>query len=52
MALAHESKFLLVNVAVGGAFPDALAGRRTPDSRTRGGAGAALEVEYVAVYLS
>ncbi|PKS11557.1 hypothetical protein jhhlp_003322 [Lomentospora prolificans] len=49
-ALAHDAKFLLLNVAVAGSFPDAIAGKRTPDARARGGAGAAMEVDYVAVY--
>jgi beta-glucanase (GH16 family) len=48
--LVHEPKFLLLNVAVGGAFPDALAGTKTPNSATKGGSGASMEVDYVAVY--
>jgi beta-glucanase (GH16 family) len=49
-SLAHASRFLLLNVAVGGSFPDAIAGRRTPDASTTGGRGAAMEVEYVGVF--
>ena len=49
-ALAHEPKFILLNVAVGGGFPDAIAGGATPNEATVGGEGSAMEVEYVAVY--
>lgn len=49
-ALAHGPKFLLLNVAVGGGFPDAIAGAPTPGEGTAGGEGAAMGVEYVAVY--
>lgn len=48
--LAHEPKFLLLNVAVGGSFPNAIAGAQTPNENTIGGKGSAMEVEYVAVY--
>ncbi|SPN99594.1 related to endo-1,3-beta-glucanase [Cephalotrichum gorgonifer] len=44
-ALAHEPKFLIFNVAVGGGFPDAIAGAATPNEATAGGPGAALEVD-------
>ena len=48
--LAHSPMFLLLNVAVGGGFPDAIAGARTPNEQTIGGEGVAMEVDYVAVY--
>lgn len=48
--LVHQPKFILLNVAVGGAFPDAIAGAQTPNEATVGGEGSAMEVEYVAVY--
>ncbi|CAI4219889.1 unnamed protein product [Parascedosporium putredinis] len=51
-ALAHDPKFLLLNVAVGGSFPDAVAGARTPNATTQGGPGAAMEVDYIAIYSS
>jgi beta-glucanase (GH16 family) len=49
-SLAHEKRFLLLNVAVGGSFPDAVFGGRTPSAATRGGEGASMEVAWVAVY--
>ncbi|KAL2109119.1 hypothetical protein VUR80DRAFT_2953 [Thermomyces stellatus] len=49
-ALVHQPNFILLNVAVGGAFPDAIAGEQTPNGATVGGEGSAMEVEYVAVY--
>lgn len=49
-ALAHSPKFLLLNVAVGGSFPNAVAQEDTPTAATLGGAGAALEVQHVGVY--
>lgn len=48
--LAWTPKFLLLNVAVGGGFPNALAGMNTPTQATVGGSGASLEVDYVAVF--
>ncbi|EPE02551.1 carbohydrate binding family 6 [Ophiostoma piceae UAMH 11346] len=51
-ALAQTAKFLLLNVAVGGSFPDAVAGVTTPTSATLGGEGSSLEVDYVAVFTS
>ena len=48
--LAENSKFLLLNVAVGGSFPDGVAGFKTPTNETIGGEGASMEVDYVAVY--
>jgi hypothetical protein len=51
-ALAANEKFLLLNVAVGGSFPDAVAGFKTPTNATVGGDGASMEVDYVAVYSS
>ncbi|TLS23512.1 uncharacterized protein PpBr36_06086 [Pyricularia pennisetigena] len=49
-SLAHSPRFLLLNVAVGGGFPDAVAKTRTPALSTIGGVDAALEVDYVAVF--
>jgi hypothetical protein len=49
-SLAYAKRFILLNVAVGGSFPDAVARTTTPNSGTVGGGGAAMEVEYVAVY--
>ena len=49
-AAAGSAKMLLLNVAVGGAFPDAVAGFRTPTNATVGGLGASMEVDYVAVW--
>jgi len=49
-ALARSKKFLLLNTAVGGGFPDGVLGAKTPNGQTRGGAGAAMEVKYVAVF--
>ncbi|KND92500.1 Glucan endo-1,3-beta-glucosidase A1 [Tolypocladium ophioglossoides CBS 100239] len=49
-ALAGNEKLLLLNVAVGGSFPDAVAGLKTPTEETVGGEGASMEVDYVAVY--
>ncbi|KYK58771.1 glucan endo-1,3-beta-glucosidase A1-like protein [Drechmeria coniospora] len=51
-ALAQNSKMLLLNVAVGGSFPDAVAGYKTPTSRTVGGDGASMEVAWVYAYTS
>ncbi|PFH61606.1 hypothetical protein XA68_16867 [Ophiocordyceps unilateralis] len=48
--LVEGEKMLLLNVAVGGALPDALAGSTTPNDDTVGGRGASMEVDYVAVY--
>lgn len=50
--MAHTSKFLLFDVAVGGSMPNNIAGTTTPNEATIGGAGGAMEVEYVAVYSS
>jgi len=49
-ALARSKKFLLLNTAVGGSFPDAILGGKSPNAQTKGGAGAAMEVRYVAVF--
>lgn len=49
-AVVGNPKMLLLNVAVGGSFPDAIAGMKTPTNETLGGDGAALEVDYVGVY--
>ncbi|CAK7563548.1 MAG: hypothetical protein SEPTF4163_001417 [Sporothrix epigloea] len=49
-ALAQNSKYLLLNVAVGGYFPNGVAGVTTPTTATIGGTGSAMEVDYVAVF--
>jgi len=49
-SLARTPKFLLLNVAVGGSFPDAIARVKTPTPATAGGDTAAMEVRYVAVF--
>lgn len=51
-ALAHTAHYLLLNVAVGGSFPNALAGGLTPTSRTVGGTSVGMEVDYVVVWNS
>lgn len=48
--LVGGKKMLLLNVAVGGAFPDAIAGFKTPTDATIGGKGSGMEVDYVAIY--
>jgi beta-glucanase (GH16 family) len=50
--LAHDKRFLLLNVAVGGGMPDGVSGQTTPDAGTTGGAGSGMEVGYVGVYVS
>ncbi|CAM6093119.1 unnamed protein product [Calypogeia fissa] len=42
--VAHQPHFLLLDVAVGGSFPNAIAGGQTPTAATIGGASAAMEV--------
>ena len=52
-AVTRNPKFLILNVAVGGDFPDNVAnsGRvRTPTAETRGGEDSSLEVRYVAAF--
>ncbi|MGP3981608.1 glycoside hydrolase family 16 protein [Streptomyces sp. KR80] len=44
----HAGYFILLNVAIGGAFPDALAGSKTPTSATV--PGRPMLVDYVAVW--
>ena len=51
-ALAGGKKTLLLNIAVGGGYPNAVAGVMTPTNATRGGEGASIEVDYVAAYAS
>ncbi|EPS43576.1 hypothetical protein H072_2374 [Dactylellina haptotyla CBS 200.50] len=46
--LVHEPFFLLLNVAMGGGFPNAWAGIETPTSKTSSGYG--MLVDWVAVY--
>ncbi|MER6397089.1 glycoside hydrolase family 16 protein [Kitasatospora sp. NPDC001603] len=48
-ATAH-GHFILLNVAMGGAFPDPVAGHRTPTAATA--SGVPMLVDYVAVYRS
>ncbi|TDZ51759.1 Glucan endo-1,3-beta-glucosidase A1 [Colletotrichum trifolii] len=48
--LARTPKMMLLNVAVGGEFPDAKAGSKTPTAATVGGEQSRMEVKYVAVY--
>ncbi|KAG8425201.1 hypothetical protein J3458_001931 [Metarhizium acridum] len=50
-ALVANSKMILLNVAVGGGFPDGVSGTTTPTYDTLDGDGASMEVDYVAVYL-
>ncbi|QUH01667.1 family 16 glycosylhydrolase [Saccharopolyspora erythraea] len=45
---SHEGYFLLLNVAMGGAFPDGVAGHPTPTAATE--PGHPMVVDYVAVY--
>ncbi|PGH17400.1 hypothetical protein AJ80_04856 [Polytolypa hystricis UAMH7299] len=49
-ALTANKKMILLNVAVGGGFPDGVAGMKTPTEDTKGGKGASMEVDYVSVY--
>ncbi|KAK0716786.1 concanavalin A-like lectin/glucanase domain-containing protein [Lasiosphaeria miniovina] len=52
-AVTRNPKFLILNVAIGGDFPDNVANDahvHTPTPQTAGGAGASLEVNYVAVF--
>ncbi|KAB5542862.1 glucan endo-1,3-beta-glucosidase A1-like protein [Coniochaeta sp. 2T2.1] len=49
-SLAGTPRFLLLNVACGGSFPDAVAKTKTPTTQTAGGQGASMEVRYVAVF--
>lgn len=52
-AVTRNPKFLILNVAVGGDFPDNVENpsrAKTPTSATRGGEGASMEVRYVAVF--
>ncbi|MFF4257104.1 glycoside hydrolase family 16 protein [Streptomyces sp. NPDC001663] len=49
-AATGHAHFILLNLAMGGAFPDPLAGHATPSSSTR--SGVPMLVDYVAVYSS
>ncbi|WP_405622974.1 glycoside hydrolase family 16 protein [Streptomyces sp. NBC_01396] len=49
-AATGHGHFILLNVAMGGAFPDPVAGHATPSSTTR--PGVPMKVDYVAVYSS
>lgn len=48
--VVNNPKMILLNVAVGGGFPNGVGGTTTPDANTTGGEGASMEVDYVAVY--
>lgn len=47
---SHNGYFILLNVSMGGAFPDAIAGATTPTSSTT--SGVPMVVDYVAVWNS
>ena len=49
-AATNHGHFILLNVAMGGAFPDPVAGYRTPTASTQ--SGVPMVVDYVAVYSS
>ena len=52
-AVTRNPKFLILNVAVGGDFPDNVENPdrvKTPTSATKGGEGASMELKYVAVF--
>ncbi|KAK2007057.1 concanavalin A-like lectin/glucanase [Colletotrichum eremochloae] len=49
-ALASEPKMILLNVAVGGEFPDGVQGSKTPTAATVGGPDSRMEIAYVAAY--
>ncbi|KAJ1322988.1 family 16 glycosylhydrolase [Microdochium nivale] len=49
-ALVNRKKFILLNVAVGGGFPDGVAGHKTPTANTIGGMQQGMEVDYVVVW--
>ncbi|KAK1977512.1 concanavalin A-like lectin/glucanase domain-containing protein, partial [Colletotrichum cereale] len=49
-ALSAEPKMILLNVAVGGEFPDGVAGSKTPTAATVGGPDSRMEIAYVAAY--
>lgn len=44
----HRGHFIVTNVAMGGAMPNAVAGYSTPGSSTKGGV--AMEIDYIAVW--
>lgn len=48
--LVGNKKFLILNVAIGGGFANSKAGFVTPNEKTLGGLGAAMDVDYVGVY--
>lgn len=49
-AAVHDPHFLLLNLAIGGSFPDALYGSPTPTAATK--SGVSMYVDWVAVYNS
>ncbi|KAF3276035.1 Carbohydrate binding 6 [Orbilia oligospora] len=50
--LTHLPMFILLDVAIGGALPNAIAGFWTPTADTIGGLDSAMIIDYVAVYNS
>lgn len=46
----QSRKFLLLNLAIGGGFPDGVAGFRTPTANTQ--TGGSMNIDWVAVYNS
>lgn len=53
LALVENPKMVLLNVAVGGAFPNQAAGGiATPTNATLDGEGSGMEVDYVAVWVT
>lgn len=49
-SITAKDFFILLNVAVGGSLPNAIAGTYTPNSQTRDGSNSEMIVDYVAVY--
>ncbi|KXJ86573.1 concanavalin A-like lectin/glucanase domain-containing protein [Microdochium bolleyi] len=49
-SLVHRKKFILLNVAVGGGFPNGVAGYQTPTAKSVGGPQQGMEVDYVVVW--
>ncbi|TLS29231.1 hypothetical protein PpBr36_00084 [Pyricularia pennisetigena] len=48
--LARTPKMILLNIAIGGEFPDAKAKIKTPTAQTVGGDPSSMEVQYVAAF--
>jgi beta-glucanase (GH16 family) len=49
--ITRSAKMILLNVAVGGALPDGVAGVLTPETETDDGEGASMEIDHVAVFV-